>query len=93
MEFTEPVAGSYLEHHVIQSTLVDNNDQCKVNCYVEESCLSYNLGMLRSGDKFICELSDSDHYQHPEHMVSRKGFSYHPTAVSIYMKCVITTVK
>ncbi|KAL9988974.1 hypothetical protein ACROYT_G003473 [Oculina patagonica] len=80
LEFTEPEAGSYLEHHVIQSTLVHSSDQCKVNCYVEELCLSYNLGLLGSGEKFICELSNSDHYQHPEHIVSKKGFSYHPTA-------------
>lgn len=86
MEFTEPEVGSYLEHHVIQSTVVHSNDQCKVNCYVEETCLSYNLGMLGSGDNFICELSDSDHYQHPEHIVSKKGFSYHPTAVSVLLK-------
>ncbi|KAJ7360227.1 hypothetical protein OS493_016855 [Desmophyllum pertusum] len=49
LEFIEPEADSYLEHHVIQSTLVDNNDQCELNCYVEGMCLSFNLGMLGPG--------------------------------------------
>ncbi|KAJ7360315.1 hypothetical protein OS493_016946 [Desmophyllum pertusum] len=80
LEFIEPEAGSYLEHHVIQNTSVDNNGQCEINCYVEKLCFSFNLGMPESGDKLICELSDSDHYQHPGDLVSKKGFSYHPTA-------------
>ncbi|KAJ7360308.1 hypothetical protein OS493_016939 [Desmophyllum pertusum] len=73
LEFTEPEADSYLEHHVIQSTLVDNNGQCEINCYVERMCLSFNLGMLGSGDKLLCELSDSDHYQHPEIWFPKKA--------------------
>ncbi|XP_078345658.1 uncharacterized protein LOC144631143 [Oculina patagonica] len=80
LKFSEPLADSSLEHHVLQSTSVDNNDQCELKCYLENSCLSYNLGMLHSGEKLLCELSDSDHNQHPGDLVSKNGFSYHPTA-------------
>ena len=68
---------------MIQSILVDENDQCQFKCYLERSCLSYNLGILGSVDKLLCELSNSDHYQHTGDLVFKKGFSYHPTAVSV----------
>ena len=75
----------------MQNTSVDNNGQCEINCYVEKLCFSFNLGMPESGDKLICELSDSDHYQHPGDLVSKKGFSYHPTAVSVItVDCSLT---
>ncbi|XP_068682535.1 sushi, von Willebrand factor type A, EGF and pentraxin domain-containing protein 1-like isoform X2 [Montipora foliosa] len=57
---------------------MDDNDFCQMKCYLEQTCLSYNLGTMGSGDKFVCELSVSDHYQHPEDLVFKKGFSYHP---------------
>ncbi|XP_078366557.1 uncharacterized protein LOC144650697 [Oculina patagonica] len=79
LKFTEPEADRYLSHHVIQSILVDDNDHCQFKCYVEGECLSYNLGTQGSGDKLMCELSNSDHYQHPGDLVFKKGFSYHPT--------------
>ena len=85
LEFTKPLPESAFEHHVIQWALVDNNDQCELKCYMENSCLSYNLGMLPSGEKLLCELSDSDHYQHPGDLVLKKGFSYHSTAVSVFL--------
>ena len=71
-----------LENHTIQSTSVDEGKQCRFQCYLEKSCLSYNLGM-ENGHKLLCELSDSDHYQHPEDLVPRKDYSYHATAVSL----------
>ena len=82
LKFAAPEADRYLEHHVIQSILVDDNDFCQMKCYVEPTCLSYNLGTMASVDKFVCELSDSDHNEHPENLVYKKGFSYHPTVVS-----------
>ena len=86
LKFTAPEEDRYLEHHVIRSALVDNNDFCQMKCYVEQTCLSYNLGSIESGNKFVCELSDSDHYQHPEDLVFKKGFSHHPAVVSILSK-------
>ncbi|CAH3032916.1 unnamed protein product [Pocillopora meandrina] len=59
--------------------MVDNKDQCKVRCYAENFCSSFNLGISETRGKLKCELSDSDHFQHPEHLICKKGFSYHPT--------------
>lgn len=86
LKFAAPEEDRYLEHHVIQSILVDDNDFCQLKCYVEPRCLSYNLGTMASVDKFVCELSDSDHNEHPENLVFKKGFSYHPTVVSMPLK-------
>ena len=83
LKFTAAEEDRYLEHHVIQSTFVDDDDSCQMKCYVQQTCLSYNLGSMESGNKFVCELSDSDHYQHPGDLVFKKGFSFHPAVVSI----------
>lgn len=83
MQFTHPKKDSYLQNHVIKSTVVDGNDQCELSCYLEKFCYSYNIGAQTSGAKFMCELSDSDHYQHPGDLGSKKGFSYHPAMVSM----------
>jgi len=83
LEFLEPETGMRLKDHVIQSTSVDEGKQCQLQCYLETSCLSYNLGTEENGTKLLCELSNSDRYQHPGDLVLRKGFSYHGTAVSL----------
>nr|XP_058961571.1 low-density lipoprotein receptor-related protein 2-like [Pocillopora verrucosa] len=75
LKFTEPMADNALRNHVIQLVQVNDKDQCELLCYLEQMCLSFNFG---SGN---CELSNSDHYQHPEDLASRIGFSYHPTAI------------
>ena len=79
------MADNALRNHVIQLVQVNDKDQCELLCYLEQMCLSFNFG---SGD---CELSNSDHYQHPEDLVYRIGFSYHPTAVSV-LTCIHTSV-
>ncbi|CAH3032913.1 unnamed protein product, partial [Pocillopora meandrina] len=79
LEFVQPEEDNYLENHVIKSFMVDNKDQCKVRCYAENFCSSFNLGISETRGKLKCELSDSDHFQHPEHLICKKGFSYHPT--------------
>ena len=67
----------YLENHVIKSLMVDNKDQCELRCYAENFCSSFNLGISETRGKLKCELSDSDHFQHPEHLIC------HPTMVGI----------
>ena len=83
MEFVQPMEDDYLENHVIKSLMVDNKDQCKVRCYAENFCSSFNLGISETRGKLKCELSDSDHFQHPEHLICKEGFSNYPTMVGI----------
>ena len=42
--------------------------------------MSINIGPVIN-DKVICELSDSDHYLHPEDLITRPGFTYTGTEV------------
>ena len=43
-------------------------------------CVSVNIGPS-TDEKFICELSDSDHMKHPEDLKKREGFLYIGTEV------------
>ena len=83
LEFVQPMEDDYLENHVIKSLMVDSKDQCEVRCYAENFCSSFNLGISETRGKLKCELSDSDHFQHPEHLICKEGFSYYPTMVGI----------
>ena len=40
--------------------------------------MSVNIGPLVN-DKVVCELSDSDHILHPQHLTPRRGWSYRGT--------------
>ena len=66
--------------HVIISVLVNDNDECQLRCYIEPKCLSYNVGphMVYGHE---CELSDSDHVQHPQDLVLMPGYTYIGTMV------------
>ena len=47
-------------------------------------CVSVNIGPPMK-DKFICELSDSDHIRHPKDVKRREGFMYMgPEVIYIY---------
>jgi len=47
-------------------------------------CVSVNIGPP-ADEKFICELSDSDHMKHPEDPKKRKGFLYISTEVMKFL--------
>ena len=47
---------------------------------MQSRCVSYNIGPPIN-DKVICELSDSDHYLHPDDLKPRPGFTYTGTEV------------
>ena len=61
---------------------VDRQDSCRVSCYLDDYCLSYNFGRLKDGHS-VCQLSDSDHVQHPEDLKKIDGFVYLGTEVII----------
>lgn len=73
--------GYYFEGHVFKSITVQKEDICDAHCFSEDSCVSYNV-LLSSGDgPIICELSNSDHQTHPEHLKRRFGSNYQATEV------------
>lgn len=67
-----------LSSHVIKSDRVLNEEICKINCYLEANCASYNYGPVED-ELYLCELSDKNHLQVPsDELEARYGFMYRP---------------
>lgn len=75
-----------LTNHVIKSDRVVNQEMCKINCYLETRCVSYNYGPIDDG-LLLCELNDKNHSQvSSSKMIQRSGFIYSPIFVSTSKK-------
>ena len=55
---------------------------CEHRCLMESDCVSVNIGPPIN-DRVICELSNSDHFKHPEDIKQRPGWIYRGTEVQI----------
>ena len=55
---------------------------CELWCLLENKCVSVNIGSGKSPSSVICELSDSDHCQHPKDLKPRQGWTYRGAKVS-----------
>ena len=82
VEMTPPISDSALVAHVINKTEVGSLGTCRVMCYIEADCVSLNLVTLQHTEGLLCELSDSDHIQHPEDLLYRPGSTYVSIKVS-----------
>ena len=80
--FLTPVRGFYLEGHVISNYSVEPNLDCQDQCALARECVSYNIGPTIN-NKLTCELSNSDHLQHPEDLKPRKDWIYRGTQVHV----------
>ncbi|XP_068716860.1 uncharacterized protein [Montipora capricornis] len=68
--------GHRLKGHVFRTFTMDKYaTPCEQECVMDRKCVSINIGPTME-DKTICELSDSDHYQHPEDLELRNKWSY-----------------
>ena len=68
---------------MISNHSVELNLDCPVQCALARECVSYNIGPTI---KFTCELSNSDHLQHPEDLKPRKDLIYRGTQVHVGRK-------
>ena len=82
--FLTPVRGFYLEGPVVSNHSVELNLDCQVQCALARECVSYNMGPTINS-KLVCELSNSDHLQHPEDLKPRKDWIYRGTQVGLSM--------
>jgi len=78
LKFLPPVDGHYLANHVFLNLTLGIYTPCHQRCVMESRCVSINIGPPVN-DKVVCELSDSDHIQHPQHLTPRRGWSYRGT--------------
>ncbi|XP_068694431.1 uncharacterized protein [Montipora foliosa] len=76
--FIPAIDGHVLINHVIKNITLDGQDTCRIACYLDEDCLSYNVGHS------VCQLSDSDHKQHPDDLKASDGFIYVGTENECY---------
>ena len=82
-KFFSPVHGKALEGHVFKTLELPRQDMCRVNCYLEDSCQSYNLASSEQNDSWECELSSTEHIQHPGSLVNSPSKVYHATQVPL----------
>ena len=82
LQFVSPREGKALVNHVIKNVSVGSSDVCEIECYLDNRCLSYNYGD-QGNVHHKCELSDSDHKQHPNDLQERLGYIYRGTEVHI----------
>ena len=82
LQFVSPKEGKALVNHVIKNVSVGSSDVCEIECYLDNRCLSYNYGD-QGNVRQKCELSDSDHKQHPNDLQERLGYIYRGTEVHI----------
>ena len=59
---------------------VELNQDCQDQCTLARECVSYNIGPPID-NKMACELSNSDHLQHPEDLKPRRDWNYRGTKV------------
>jgi len=82
IKFTPELDHRALQGHVIKKLHLPLNvrNSCRSHCVMESRCVSINTGPV-DNNKVICELSDSDHFSHPEDLEVRPGFTYTGTEV------------
>ena len=80
LKFLPPETGQYLEGHVFINLTIGIYTPCEHRCVMERKCVSVNIGPTIK-DKVICELSDSDHFQHQDDIKPRPGWTYRGTEV------------
>ncbi|XP_048581467.1 adhesion G protein-coupled receptor L3 isoform X2 [Nematostella vectensis] len=67
------VNGSSLLNHVILNiTNKQSPDACQVECFMNDNCRSYNYDRKLQ----LCQLSNSDHMEHPDDLLPREGLAY-----------------
>ena len=54
--------------------------KCEDRCVLQRECVSVNIGPVFN-DSVICELSNSDHWQHDDDLLERPGWTYRGTEV------------
>ena len=86
--FEKPVGEHALQQHVFKqiylTTGIEPYSDCKNRCLMENICVSMNVGPPSKNGLRVCQLSDSDHIQHPDDLKPREGYQYWATKVRIF---------
>ena len=78
--FLKSFGGHALQRHVFKEIYLTMEikpySDCKNRCLMENSCVSVNIGPPDKNGRRVCQLSDSDHTQHPDDLNPREGYLY-----------------
>ncbi|CAH3169920.1 unnamed protein product, partial [Pocillopora meandrina] len=78
--FEKPIEGHALQQHVFKqiylSMGIKPDSDCKNRCLMENTCVSVNVGPPSKNGFRVCQLSDSDHSQHPDNLTPQEGYQY-----------------
>ena len=82
--FMAPISDKVLLGHVIRRELVTDEGQCRVNCYLEPSCVSINVGPMNQVTK-TCDLNNVTVDSSPGSTLEQKiGYLHLAVEVGIY---------
>ena len=78
--FCKSFGGHALQRHVFKEIYLTMGikpySDCKNRCLMENSCVSVNIGPPDKNGLRVCQLSDSDHTQHPDDLKPQEGYLY-----------------
>ena len=86
--FEKRVRGYALQQHVFKQIYLSMGikpySDCKNRCLMENTCVSVNVCPPSKNGFRVCQLSDSDHIQHPADLKPQEGYQYWASKVSIF---------
>ena len=86
-----------LQRHVFKEIYltmgIEPYSDCKIRCLMENSCVSVNIGPPDKNGLRVCQLSDSDHTQHPDDLKPQEGYLYWTSKVFIFVNKNVTKNK
>ena len=78
--FLKSFEGQAFQRHVFKEIYltmgIEPYSDCKNRCLMENSCVSVNIGPPDKNGLRVCQLSDSDHTQHPGDLKPQEGYLY-----------------
>ncbi|RMX45157.1 hypothetical protein pdam_00022780 [Pocillopora damicornis] len=78
--FLKSFEGQAFQRHVFKEIYltmgIEPYSDCKNRCLMENSCVSVNIGPPDKNGLRVCQLSDSDHTQHPDDLKPQEGYFY-----------------
>ena len=85
LSFGSPFHNKALVNHVIKNITLGlgMRSSCRGRCILDDNCVSYNIGPPIK-DQVLCQLSDSDHIQHPKDLFTQEGFVYRNSEVRYF---------
>ncbi|XP_074606892.1 uncharacterized protein LOC141859895 [Acropora palmata] len=81
--FLEPTEDAALQNHLIRTIVPSVSEHfCRVQCYLENECVSYNYGQEK------CQLNNSTAAEHPLDLKAKRNFIYRGIQTSTNVRAV-----